>query len=196
MNTKKEKSNHILKLIEEFEVEFKESFDIHKSMKCVHGLDENSTSIGKHLVSNVRYEHFIDENKYTFAIIKPNSVENRDSANIIKDIKDDGFKIVAANLKAFKESEAQDFYQEHKGKPFFDELVSFMTSGMVITMLLSKEEVDTIKSFRDLMGPTKAIEDKETYKNTIRAKYAESMTKNSIHGSDSIDSFKREIKFF
>lgn len=200
MGKKKEKSDEIMRMIEEFNHEFGESYSFIDSFQCVHG------PTGFCVITN-QNEKFTTENLYdednidlyTFAIIKPNSVQNRDSAKIMEDIQKAGLKVLRANLKAFTKEESEEFYIEHKGKFFCDELVEFMTSGSVITLVLKKNkeiEGSAIKILRDLMGPVEAIEKKDEYAGTLRAKYAKNMTENSIHGSDSVESFKREVSFF
>lgn len=199
MSNKKEKSAEILKLIESFNHEFGESYDLDKSISCIHGIDVGALTSNRKAINDTNVSGVKPNGDLTFAIIKPNSVENRDSANIIADIEEAGLSVYASNLKVFSKEEAEDFYDEHRGKFFCDELVEFMTSGPVITLVLertSNSEENAIKTLRNLMGPVEAIEDKEKHSGTLRAKYAESMTKNSIHGSDSPEAFEREVKFF
>ncbi len=87
--------------------------------------------------------------------------------------------------------EAESFYSEHKGKPFFNELVAFMTSGPLVVMELEGEEA--INTNRKIMGATNPA---EALEGTIRAKYGDGMTENAVHGSDGLESASREIKFF
>jgi len=205
MSNKKEKSAEILEMIENFKKEFGEQYNIYKSTACVYGIPLDALTVNRHTVNNLLTAKVDISGDFTFAIIKPNSVENKDSVNIIADIEAAGLTIYAANTKEFTREEAEEFYEEHKGKYFIDSLIDFMTSGPVITLLLEKKVEDgvgltiertAIKTFRDLMGPVEAVSDKTGHPNTLRANYAESMTKNSVHGSDSKESFNREIKFF
>ena len=190
MGAKKEKSREIIELMEEFQKEFGEIYDINKSISCVYGIPGQSLEerdfIKNFLVSGLSVPN---NNRTTFAMIKPNSVSNKDSVHIIRDIQEAGFKVFAGNLKHFSKETAEEFYSEHKGKEFFDSLIEFMTSGSVITLILEKD--NAIEDFRNLMGSV-GTEDRET----IRGKYALDHTRNSIHGSDSYESVCREITFF
>lgn len=189
MGEKKEKSRKILDLMEQFQQDFGEAYNIEKSISCIYGVPESSLSEKGFMYNFLISGLSVPNNRTTFAIIKPNSVYNKDSVKIIKDIEEAGFKIFAANLRSFSKEVAEKFYEEHKGKVFFDRLIEFMTSGSVITLVLEKE--NAIEDFRNLMGSVGS-----EYKNTIRGNYAEGHTKNSIHGSDSYESVCREIKFF
>ena len=127
----------------------------------------------------------------TFSIIKPDAV----SKNIIGDIESRfekaGLKIVAARMLHMSQKQAEGFYAEHSERPFFPDLVAFMTSGPVIVQVLEGE--NAIARNRELMGATNP---KEAEAGTIRADYAETIDANAVHGSDSPESAEREIAYF
>jgi nucleoside-diphosphate kinase len=127
----------------------------------------------------------------TFSIIKPDAV----SKNIIGDIESRfekaGLKIVAARMLHMSQKQAEGFYAEHSERPFFPDLVAFMTSGPVIVQVLEGE--NAIARNRELMGATNP---KEAEAGTIRADHAETIDANAVHGSDSPESAEREIAFF
>lgn len=129
--------------------------------------------------------------KHTLMLIKPNAVKNGYAQQIFLEVHNAGFKIMACKKLQLSKNEAEAFYFIHKGKPFFDSLVSFMTSGAIYAAVLEKE--DAVAEWRKLMGatdPAKAAE------GTIRRKYAESMEHNAVHGSDSDDNALNEIFFY
>ena len=127
----------------------------------------------------------------TLTIIKPDAVENGHSGKIIDQIISAGFKVKAMKLMHLSEREAGAFYEVHKERPFYGELVSFMTSGPCVPMVLEKD--NAVADFRTLIGATNPSEAAE---GTIRALYAESIGRNAIHGSDSDENAKREAFFF
>lgn len=127
----------------------------------------------------------------TFAMIKPNAIKKGWMGRILTQIEDDGFKIVAMRMKQLEKSEAEGFYAEHKERPFFHSLVSFMTNGPTVLMVL--EAPGAQEKYRKLMGATDPA---KAAPMTIRKMYGESLEANSVHGSDSVDSAKREIKYF
>ncbi|MEL6732218.1 MAG: nucleoside-diphosphate kinase [Bacteroidota bacterium] len=127
----------------------------------------------------------------TLTIIKPDAVANGHSGKIIDQIISAGFKVKAMKLMHLSEREAGAFYEVHKERPFYGELVSFMTSGPCVPMVLEKD--NAVADFRTLIGATNPSEAAE---GTIRALYAESIGRNAIHGSDSDENAKREAFFF
>ena len=127
----------------------------------------------------------------TFGIIKPNAVKKNVIGKIFNVLEEDGFKIVAAKMKTLSKSEAEGFYAEHKERPFFGSLVSFMTSGPVIVFVL--EAPGAVEKYRKIMGATDPA---KAAPQTIRKIYGESLEANSIHGSDSPTSAAREIEYF
>ena len=127
----------------------------------------------------------------TLSIIKPDAVAKNVIGEIISRFETNNLKIVAAKLISLSDSEAGGFYAEHDGKPFYKDLIAFMTSGPVFIQVLEGE--DAINKNRELMGntdPTKANP------GTIRADFAHTIDANAVHGSDSEESAKREISFF
>lgn len=127
----------------------------------------------------------------TFGMIKPNATKNNYIGKILAMVEQDGFKIVNAKLKHITKSEAEGFYAEHKERPFFGSLVSFMTSGPSLLFVLEGE--GAVDKYRKLMGATDPA---KAAPGTIRKLYAESIEANSVHGSDSPASAAREISYF
>ena len=127
----------------------------------------------------------------TFSIIKPDAVRKNKIGEIVTRFELAGLKIVAARLEQLSSSKAEGFYAEHQGKPFFDALIAFMTSGPCLLQVLEGE--NAINRNRELMGATNPQEARE---GTIRRDFADSIDANAVHGSDSAASAKREIEFF
>ena len=127
----------------------------------------------------------------TLSIIKPDAVAKNVIGKIEQRFEDAGLKIVASKMLHLSVEKAQAFYAEHEGKPFFNALVEFMTSGPVIVQVLAGE--NAIMLNRELMGNTNP---KEADAGTIRADFAESIDANAVHGSDSPVSAQREIAYF
>jgi nucleoside-diphosphate kinase len=127
----------------------------------------------------------------TFAIIKPDSVANRNIGHIIAEIEEKGFDIRAMKFIRLGQQAAKDFYIEHKDKPFYGDLVAYMTSGPVIVMVLEKD--NAIKDWRELMGATNPAEAAE---GTLRKRFGESIERNAVHGSANPEDAHREVYFF
>lgn len=127
----------------------------------------------------------------TFSIIKPNAVKKNVMGDIIHHFEQNGLTVAAAKLGMLSKDKCELFYAEHKERPFFGELVSFMTSGPVMLMVLAGE--GAVAKNRELMGAT---DPKKANAGTIRAKHGDSMGENAVHGSDSPESAKREIAIF
>ncbi len=127
----------------------------------------------------------------TLAIIKPDAVAKHASGDIIKTIEENGFRIIGMKMLHLKKVQAAGFYAVHVGKPFFDSLVQFMTSGTVIVMALEKE--NAIADWRKLMGATNPA---NAEPGTIRKKHAENIERNAVHGSDGEDTARFELSFF
>lgn len=127
----------------------------------------------------------------TLCIIKPDAVKKNVSGSILQMILDAGFKVKGMKLVQLSEVQAGKFYEVHKERPFYKDLVSFMTSGPVIPIALEKEE--GILAWRTLIGATDPAEAEE---GTIRKKFAASKGENAVHGSDSEENGKLEIAFF
>ena len=127
----------------------------------------------------------------TLSIIKPDAVAKNVTGKIYSRFESNGLKIVAAKMQQLSQEKAEGFYAEHKERPFFGDLVKFMTSGPVIVQVLEGD--NAIALHRDLMGATNP---KEAAEGTIRADFAESIDANAVHGSDSATSAAREISYF
>lgn len=124
---------------------------------------------------------------FTLSIIKPDAVKKNYIVPILNKIHNNGFIIVGIKMKKFSIKEIEAFYKIHINSIFFESLIMFMLSGPSLVLLLEKN--NAIKDFRNLIGNT---DPKKACKNTIRKIYAESLEKNAIHGSDSIESVIRE----
>ena len=129
--------------------------------------------------------------RHTLMLIKPNAVKNEFAEQIFLEVHQHGFKILACKKLQLSKNEAEAFYFVHKGKPFFDGLVEFMTSAPVIVQILEGE--DAIAKYRKIMGATNPDIAEE---GTIRKTFAISIDKNSVHGSDSPEASSKEINFF
>jgi nucleoside-diphosphate kinase len=127
----------------------------------------------------------------TFSIIKPNAVKKNVMGDIIEHFEKNGLKIAAAKLTVISRKKCEEFYAEHKERPFFGELVDFMTSGPVMLMVLSGE--NAILKNREVMGAT---DPKKAAPGTVRAVHGDSVGENAVHGSDSPASAAREIALF
>ena len=127
----------------------------------------------------------------TLSIIKPDAVGKNIIGKIISRFEDNDLNLVAGKLIHLSDNMASGFYAEHDGKPFFDDLKKFMTSGPVFVQVLEGE--GAVQKNRDLMGSTNP---QEAESGTIRADFAKSIDANAVHGSDSIESAKREIEYF
>ncbi|MFZ7109025.1 nucleoside-diphosphate kinase [Avibacterium avium] len=127
----------------------------------------------------------------TLSIIKPDAVERNLIGKILNRLESEGFHIIAMKMVHLTQTQAEGFYAEHQGKPFFDDLVKYMTSAPVVVSVLEKE--NAIKNYRTLMGKTNPEEADE---GTLRKEFALSKTQNCVHGSDSTESAAREIAYF
>ena len=127
----------------------------------------------------------------TLSIIKPDAVKKQHIGAILSRFEKAGLRIVAAKMLHLSQEQAQGFYAEHKERPFFNDLVSFMTSGPVLVSVLSGENAIALN--RELMGATNP---KEAAAGTIRADFADSIDENAVHGSDSSTSAEREVAYF
>jgi nucleoside-diphosphate kinase len=127
----------------------------------------------------------------TFAIIKPDAVANGHTGKIIDIILQNGFKIKGMKLKHLTRKEAEGFYAVHRERGFFNELVEFMSEGPVVVLCLERE--DAIKKWRDVMGATNPANAAD---GTIRKLFAESVGRNSVHGSDAPETAAQEIPYF
>lgn len=127
----------------------------------------------------------------TLSIIKPDAVKKGVIGKIISRFETNGLRIAAAKKVLLSTDDAKRFYEVHKDRPFYGDLVEFMTSGPVVVMVLEGE--GAVAKNRELMGATNP---KEAAPGTIRADFAESIDANAVHGSDSLENAKNEIAFF
>ncbi len=130
-------------------------------------------------------------NQRTLSIIKPDAVKKNVVGKILTRFEDAGLKIVAAKMLTLDKALAGSFYEVHKERPFYNDLVSYMMSGPVFVSVLDGE--DAVKQNRDLMGAT---DPKEAAAGTIRADFADSIEANAVHGSDSEENAAKEVAFF
>ncbi len=128
---------------------------------------------------------------YTLTIVKPDAFGSGKAGNILAHLESEGFQLVAARVIHLQKSQAEKFYTVHRGRPFFDSLVGFMTSGRCMPMLLKRD--DAVAHLRLVIGATNPA---EADKGTVRAQYAESKERNAIHASDSDANARIESAFF
>ena len=126
----------------------------------------------------------------TFTMLKPDAVEKGHIGAILEKITASGFRIVAMKLTQMTAADAKEFYAIHKERPFFPELVEYMTRGPIVAAILEKD--NAVNDFRDLIGSTNPEEAKD---GTIRKMFAKSISENAIHGSDSDENAKIECEF-
>ncbi len=127
----------------------------------------------------------------TLCIIKPDGVRSGNIGNIIAHIQKEGFKVLSLKMTRLTKQAGGVFYEVHKGRPFYDELVNFMSSGPCVPIALEKE--NAIAEWRRVIGATDPA---EADPGTIRKLYAKNKGENAVHGSDSVENGKREIGFF
>jgi len=127
----------------------------------------------------------------TLCIVKPDAVEKSKSGAILQRIEEGGFRIVALRMMHLTRREAEGFYEVHRQRPFYGELVQFMTRSPVIVAVLERDAAVT--AWRDLMGAT---DPGKAAPNTIRKLFGSNVGENATHGSDSLENAKREIAYF
>jgi len=127
----------------------------------------------------------------TFSIIKPDATERNITGKVISCLEEGGLRVVAQKRIHMTKKQAEGFYAVHKARPFFNDLVKFMTSGPVVVQVLEGE--NAIARNREIMGATNPA---NAAPGTIRKLYAESIERNTVHGSDAPETAKDEIKFF
>jgi nucleoside-diphosphate kinase len=130
-------------------------------------------------------------NQQTFVMVKPDGVKRRLAGEVIRRVEAKGYALREMRLFTIDETLAKKHYAEHSEKPFFSELVSFVTSGPVVAMVV--EGLDAVRGVRALMGATNPL---DAVPGTIRGDFATAITKNIVHGSDSPESAEREISLF
>ncbi len=127
----------------------------------------------------------------TLSILNPDAVKNNITGNINSYIEQSGLKITAQKMMLLTKKQAELFYEIHKDRPFFGELVEFMTSGSVVVQVLVGE--NAVSKYRQIMGAT---DPKQADKGTIRGDFADDISENRVHGSDSLENARKEIAFF
>lgn len=127
----------------------------------------------------------------TLCILKPDAVKKNVIGEIVAMLTDNGFNILGMKMLHLAQRDAEAFYAVHKERPFFGDLVEFMTSGPVVTIALEKE--NAVADYRTLIGATDPAEAEE---GTVRKRFASSKGENAVHGSDSVENGKIEIGFF
>ena len=127
----------------------------------------------------------------TFSIIKPDAVAAGQAGEILAMIQQAGFQIVGLRMTRLSEAQAQGFYAVHKERPFYSGLVKFMTEGPIVVMALERE--DAIRKLREVMGATNPANAAE---GTIRQRFASSIERNCVHGSDAPETAATELRFF
>ncbi len=127
----------------------------------------------------------------TLCIVKPDAVEKRKTGAILARIEESGFRIVALRMTHLTRPEAEGFYEVHRQRPFFGELVQFMTRSPAVLAVLERE--NAVTAWRDLMGATDPA---KAASNTIRKLFGSNVGENATHGSDSLENAKREIAYF
>lgn len=131
------------------------------------------------------------ETENTLSIIKPDAVAAHNIGKILNRFEENNLRIAAMRMAKLTPEKAGQFYAEHKNRPFYADLVQFMSSGPIVVLVLEGE--DAVAKNRKIMGAT---DPSKAEKNTLRADFAQSTTKNAVHGSDSIENAKKEIAFF
>ncbi|MGD0673919.1 MAG: nucleoside-diphosphate kinase [Polyangiaceae bacterium] len=127
----------------------------------------------------------------TLCIVKPDAVEKRTAGAILQRVEEGGFKILALKLARLSTSAAEGFYEVHRQRPFFAELVRFMTRSPVVIAVLERE--GAVSAWRDLMGATDPA---KATAGTIRRQFGSNVGENATHGSDSLENAKKEIAYF
>jgi nucleoside-diphosphate kinase len=127
----------------------------------------------------------------TLSIIKPDAVGKNHIGDIISLFEKNGLRVVAAKMKHLSKKDSEGFYAVHNGRPFFNDLTTFMSTGPVMLLVLEGE--DAIAKNREIMGAT---DPKKAEAHTIRGKFAASIDENAVHGSDAVETAKIEINFF
>lgn len=129
----------------------------------------------------------------TLGIIKPDAVEKNLIGSILSMVEQSGLRIVHLQMLQLSRERAQSFYKIHQGKPFFDGLIDYMTSGKIVVFAMESDSDDVVKDFRTLIGATDPAEAAE---GTVRSRFGESKARNAVHGSDSPENAAIEIQFF
>lgn len=148
---------------------------------------QTTNRAGSTVIDNISEKNF----ERTLSILKPDAVRNRHIGDIISRFEGNGLRVVAIKMLKLNSDQASKFYSVHRDRPFFKDLVQFISSGPVIVMVLEGEQA--VSKNRQLMGAT---DPNKAEQGTIRADYAESISQNAVHGSDSLEAANQEIPFF
>lgn len=124
----------------------------------------------------------------TFSIVKPDAVAKNAIGDILSRFERNGLRIVACKMLRLTRAQAEEVYSVHRGRPFFDDLVEFMTSGPIVVSVLEGE--NAVQKHRDIMGVTDPA---QAAAGTVRADYGDSLSRNAVHGSDAVDTAQYEI---
>jgi nucleoside-diphosphate kinase len=127
----------------------------------------------------------------TLAILKPDCVRKNLIGTVIKHIQEGGFKVISFKMVRLTKRGAEGFYEVHRGRPFYEDLTTFMSSGACVPIVLEKD--NAVEDFRKLIGATDPVEAEE---GTVRKLYADSKGENIVHGSDSVENGKIEVAYF
>jgi len=127
----------------------------------------------------------------TLCIVKPDAVEKRTTGAILQRVEESGFQIIALRMRRLTRQEAEGFYEVHRQRPFFAELVQFMTRSPVVVAVLERD--NAVGAWRDLMGATDPA---KAQPGTIRKQFGSNVGENATHGSDSLENARREIGYF
>ncbi len=130
-------------------------------------------------------------NNRTLAILKPDCVRKGLTGEVLRQIEISGFKICALHMQQLTQEQAEGFYEVHRERPFFNDLIQFMTSGPCVPLVLEKN--NAVDGFRTLIGAT---DPEQAEEGTIRKRFAESKAENIVHGSDSPENAQKEIAYF
>jgi len=127
----------------------------------------------------------------TLLMVKPDGTARNVTGEILRRLEEAGFRLVAIRALRLRKEQAEGFYEVHRGKPFFDDLVRYMTSGMVVPMALKKE--GAVRGLREFIGAT---DPSQAAEGSIRRDFGESLQRNTVHASDAPETAEREIAFF
>ncbi|GAB5464988.1 MAG: nucleoside-diphosphate kinase [Candidatus Kapaibacteriales bacterium] len=127
----------------------------------------------------------------TYGMIKPDAVGNKNVGDILAMTQKEGFEILGMKMTKLSKAEAQKFYEVHKERPFYNDLVEYMTSGPIVALALKKD--NAVESWRNFIGATNP---EDAAEGTVRKLYGKNIENNAVHGSDSDENAKREVGFF
>lgn len=159
----------------------------------MHGTQENAPAPEPRIRNRLLYDKPMQTTSRTFTLIKPNAVAAGATGKILDRLIADGFRIRALKMDFLSRNRAARFYAVHRGKPFFEDLVRFMTSGAVVAAVLERDGERAVEALRTLVGATDPA---RAAAGTIRREFGESVTRNAIHASDSLENAREEWSRF